>query len=68
MWVLIYIIAVNAAIANSGIIAVNAYGPKHTFPDMISCFEAREQLSVKLFNSEPGYYPKGYQAICIQVP
>ena len=44
--------------------AVNAYGPKYTFPDMYSCFEAREKLSVDVGGTD-GYFPQGMQAVCV---
>ena len=59
MWVLVYII-----LNGSEPMAVNAYGPKYTFPDMYSCFEAREKLSVDVGGMD-GYFPQGMQAVCV---
>jgi len=59
MWVLVYII-----LNGTEPMVVNAYGPKYTFPDMYTCFEAREQLSVDVGGMD-GYFPQGMQAVCV---
>ena len=61
MWVLIYII-----LEGLNPIAVNAKGPGYIFPDMVSCFEAREALG-KRISGQAGYFPPSSQAICIPV-
>ena len=61
MWVLVYII-----LEGLKPIAINAEGPRYIFPDMASCFEAREALG-KRMSGQAGYFPPSSQAICIPV-
>ncbi len=61
MWVLVYIV-LNSALDP---VAINAMGPGVTFDTMYECFKHREQLA-EVVGGEPGYYPLGHQAICVQ--
>lgn len=61
MWVLVYIV-----LEGTNPSAINAYGPGHTFPNMWTCFEAREALGKKV-SGNSGYFVPGTQAICIPV-
>lgn len=59
MWVLVYIY-----LNGMNPISINAMGPGVAFNTMYECFEAREQLSVRV-GGENGYFPSGSQAICV---
>ncbi len=62
MWILILIsVAINEA-GNYEAMIEKSY----KFDDIIGCFEGREQLLVDL-ELWDGYFPKGKQAVCIQV-
>ena len=60
-WMLIYIL-----INNGEPMAINAYGPRHTFDDMYDCFHARESLSEKIGTGQ-GYFGNNQQAVCVPV-
>ena len=62
MWVLVYIVLNHPFDP----VAVNAMGPGFTFDTMYECFEHREKLA-EVVGGEPGYYPLGSQALCIQI-
>lgn len=53
-------------ISNGEPMAINAYGPRHTFSDMVECFQARESLSEKVGIGQ-GYFGNNQQAVCVPV-
>lgn len=59
VWILVYIV-----IQGMEPVAINAMGPRVTFPDMVSCFQARESLSAQVGPGQGYFYP-GTQAVCI---